>query len=1639
MKRCFVLFILLLLLAGAAGRAEDGWRYRLDEAGYAHLTGGPSAAEVSVPHRVDGKPVVGLDSGAIGEATIRVTIPSGVTEIAEDAIGAKATVLGWNGGYPQTWAMEHGRRFSSISKLRLMNGVFDVGGLPLDVVGALISSDRVPEPWNGLLAESDIFYHDGQANEGMGEACVVTGVTETKGGSQFARKEYPLALALQELNVHATNLRPDFSVLYSQPGVRVLEETGTMAETPVIYEGGRLMAPGVVQERSVRAAIDINDNTSIEVEFTFKDSDFDLDVNLLAFQIRHLKVYVNYDVSVAIKRAKSTSGFKNINREVNKDYTSYGDEDDYDLTYHSDESNSFRSYRDTTTNYHSTASISSQDDYKQITLVTFAAGPVIIRGVARFYMSASGAVKLEFSYENAAIGYEERNGAGTNLCREGEFGVEFGGKFEASLGVGVGFTASLAIIPDVAEVMGRIMLDGSGEGTYDFMHPETRGCIDIGLKVHMPVNFGFGLKNAILQYKRIVNKFHHYGEIYNFASSSSGQGWIEYDPDTVRDITKDLSKNLWIELDIADFNIYDETLHYEFGKGIVEKCSKNRGVLTLDPNDGISEIIVRHLDMNSTINPDQFGTFTRPGYDFVAWLDDSGKQFVGDHVVDWDELTLTAKWKAKEVEDDPEPGEIDFSGLDGNPVYVTPSTGSYISLCIRNMSNPLSAYLQWTAIEAQRKGEQNYFSIALSNGAKLHAYEGRASLISSLTLPAPFVTSAGSEFSPNLTTVTFNDGMTDIGTYEGCVSLKSVTIPPLATTLHERMFTTCRSLSSVTLPSGVTRIPYYCFGDCTSLKGITLPSTITEIGSHAFNYAGLMEITLPSNLTTLGDCAFYGTKSLASISIPQKVTSMPYAFANSGIKTVEMPGSGSMNNMEGAFSGCAQLTTATVREGIRILETNVFLDCPSLSSVTLPSTLERICVNAFSGCKSLSEVALPDGVVLDSWAFVSCPGLKTITGGPSWISNGAFTGATGLETVTLDCDRVELDYYAFAGTGIKTLTITGNDIIIRGSAFESCPSLETVTLKGGNVQICYGAFGKLSSLKSVTIEGNLIIENSAFDGSGVQTIVITPTNADFKLNGLDGCPELKTLHVNGSVGDIADAAFQNDFALEDVKVEGMSGSILENAFQNCLSMENFSVPDGAQTIQRNAFDGCDGLKELTIPDSVSYIDETNYIPGVRIVASVGSYAFNQSAMSGMEMADGGKKYTLTLTDQFGQTFEPLSIYAGTQVDLPVPEAFDGFWFDTWCTDAALTRPVDGAYTMPAKNVTLYGRWNNYNCQWDILEADWRWVEDGNGGHNEPKLLSYGGDYASFFLPDEFIGLGADCLTGSQTVIRLGPNVREIDDGAFRSASNLRAIIVAPGNPWFFSINGILYSADGELVAVPRNTPQQELYIPSWVNGIRNLAMAYNSGESAVQSLTLPLTITQCGLHAFDGLSGDCIAYGPSEGNVAKAMVNSSAVYNRYMMMYADGTSLLGMNYAFAGSALNAPDYLLPDQLITGWSATNGGAEVARTYTVPVGGDVLYAVTQRIQWMKLPSALRDIEIEAFDGSGIGYIYCPDGVEQLGDRAFANCARLKRIRIPETVGNIADNAFAGTTDVVIQGKKGSAAERYAFDHGMVFVEE
>lgn len=136
-----------------------------------------------------------------------------------------------------------------------------------------------------------------------------------------------------------------------------------------------------------------------------------------------------------------------------------------------------------------------------------------------------------------------------------------------------------------------------------------------------------------------------------------------------------------------------------------------------------------------------------------------------------------------------------------------------------------------------------------------------------------------------LTSITIPNEVSEIGysAFGGCDNITSVTAPAFAAAkisenslstvvitggeeIPAAAFNGCHTLKEITLPDSIKRIGREAFSGCTNLKSITLPQNLTAIEAHAFHEcSSLTSITIPDSVTSIGKLAFFGCTRLSKV------------------------------------------------------------------------------------------------------------------------------------------------------------------------------------------------------------------------------------------------------------------------------------------------------------------------------------------------------------------------------------------------------------------------------------------------------------------------------------------------------------------------------------------------------------------------------------------------------------------------------------------------------------------------------------------------------------------------------------------------------------------------------------------------------
>ena len=408
--------------------------------------------------------------------------------------------------------------------------------------------------------------------------------------------------------------------------------------------------------------------------------------------------------------------------------------------------------------------------------------------------------------------------------------------------------------------------------------------------------------------------------------------------------------------------------------------------------------------------------------------------------------------------------------------------------------------------------------------------------------------------------------------FSGCMTLRSISLPPGVARIGSAAFTYCKNLEDVSLPEGLTELPDSVFAQCARLSGITIPDSVTAIGPNAFTgCSGLASVALPSHLTTIGAGAFFQCAGLKGIIMPDSVTVIgDNAFSSCGsLERIVLPRQ-VVSIGKGSFSNCSSLAEVVFPQGMQEIGEGAFKSCESLISVSLPEGIRNIPADAFSWCSSLETLSIPSGVTsIDLSAISVCRSLSV-----------------------LDVSEANAHYTAQEGIlydkGMKTLI--------------KCPQA-----KSGLVKIP---------------EGVEIIQPLAFDFCELMTGIQMPDSLrEIGAGAFRLCRRLSGITIPQNISGLPGGVFESCSGLENIKVaEGSSfftsvGGVLFSrdlkvliAYPSMIREPTYDIPEGVAEIASYAFDFNPFLKVLNVPISVVRIGEHAFQSyGMSIRSIRGSY------------------------------------------------------------------------------------------------------------------------------------------------------------------------------------------------------------------------------------------------------------------------------------------------------------------------------------------------------------------------------------------------------------------------------------------------
>ncbi len=212
------------------------------------------------------------------------------------------------------------------------------------------------------------------------------------------------------------------------------------------------------------------------------------------------------------------------------------------------------------------------------------------------------------------------------------------------------------------------------------------------------------------------------------------------------------------------------------------------------------------------------------------------------------------------------------------------------------------------------------------------------------------------------------------------------------------------------------------------------------------------------------------------------------------------------------------------------------------------------------------------------------------------IAEQAFFNSNSITSVSVGANVREIGKQAFAGcTNLERLRLAEGLTEIGEQAFSNCRKLTgTLALPDSLITIGEQAFSYCRVLPSVTFGKGLVsIGESAFAGCWALGEAVLPANVtQLGAGAFSDCKALAKADVGG-VTALPESAYQNCIALADVGLQSVT-SIGANAFQGCTALQTVSLPQTLTDVGDKAFFGS-ALQTVSLPQSVTRVGKDAFV------------------------------------------------------------------------------------------------------------------------------------------------------------------------------------------------------------------------------------------------------------------------------------------------------------------------------------------------------------------------------------------------------------------------------------------------------------
>lgn len=415
--------------------------------------------------------------------------------------------------------------------------------------------------------------------------------------------------------------------------------------------------------------------------------------------------------------------------------------------------------------------------------------------------------------------------------------------------------------------------------------------------------------------------------------------------------------------------------------------------------------------------------------------------------------------------------------------------------------------------------------------------------------------------------------------------------------------------------------------------------------------------------------------------------------------------------------------------------------------------------------------------------FVEHNGVKhTVT----CIGKSAFADCKKLSSVVLPPTITSIEEYAFYECSLLEIILISNGVTKIGTcAFSACKKLSSITIPQSVTEMKMNAFNDCEALKEINVSEdnpNYCSEKGVLYNKD-KTIFLK-------------CPggKIGVCKVPNGIISIGGSAFNFCKKISSVLIPESVTNIFEMAFYLCTGLKTISIPHSVTEIGSNAFLYCSALEEIVVdPNNNSYSSDKGIL-------------YNKDKTI-LKKCPGGKsgEYDIPKSVREIEAYAFQGCEQLTSITMHEHVINIGEYAFEWCS--GLTSII-----IPS-SVKRIG-----DCAFDSCKK------------LQSVILTNGVTH---------IGSHAFALCDDITSIEIPESVIEIDSCPFLRSPKLQTINVSRNNPYFCSVNGVLFNKSKTALIQYPCGKQGKYEIP---NGVLQIEDSAFNGCYGLNSVTVPSSV-----------------------------------------------------------------------------------------------------------------------------------------------------------------------------------------------------